>query len=175
MLPPPTLHVPLFVITNVAVFAVTVRFVRVVALSAVPALEQVIVEDPIVNVRVPDPVKLKMPAVMFFEFVLNVPAVNVSVALVIVTLSDNRYEEPAPTNDMFGIVLPFVVTVCCVEDVDTNRIRPVPDRMMNAVASIVNAMLLVPGVVVPISTCDVVLSNTSVPVPVIDNERQATV
>jgi hypothetical protein len=90
MLPLPTLHVPAPVMTNVAVFAVTVKFVRVVALNAVPALEQVIVEDPIVNVRVLEPVKLNVPAVMLFEFVFNVPAVNVSVAPVIVTLSANR-------------------------------------------------------------------------------------
>jgi hypothetical protein len=53
---------------------------------------------------------------------------------------------------MFGIVLPFVVTVCCVEEVEVNRITPVPVRMMNAVASTVNATLPVPGVEVPIST-----------------------
>ena len=90
MLPPPTLHVPAPVITNVAVFAVTVKFVRVAPDSEVAVPDTVIVDDPNVNVRAPEPDQTNEPPVMFFEPVLNVPFVTVSAAPVIVTLSANK-------------------------------------------------------------------------------------
>jgi len=138
--PPPEIVILLYVLLNAAnVFPVAevsvILIVEVLALSVillplivqiVPVPEIVHVPEPIVSVLAVVPPDENFPILILNPPPSSVPAVRVNVAPVpIVKLSPKTHEPPLPLKVIFPSVLPPVVIVCCVAEVETNEIADV--------------------------------------------------